>query len=665
MKDYFVSVRFKHLGLFAVVLLLSLTPLLQLPGTSWKISRVLAQESTTQDRKVEAERLYREGIEQFNRGQFREALQIFQEALVIVRKIGELQDEGKILNNLGVIYRRLGEYSEALTAYQSALVIYRKLGNRLDEGVTLSNIGLIYERLGQYYQALTYYQQALAIHEKFNNRSAEGVTLRNIGTVYYRLGQHDKALEFYKQASDICINFGDCNASAQGSVLINTLGQKIEECQKTQCQEKSQLLDQREVIAAEFEENVRSLEQEIRSRRANDPAFLNPSSIGGSAEEIVSAQPGTVLIYPLVLEDKLWILWASQGGITKSIEVPQVGLKQLSETVVKFRQLLQNPGSNINELQATGKQLHDWLIPESLQKELKDNQIQNLVFSLDHVTRYIPLSTVFDGEKYLIENYNISTIISAGLTRMGERLPPGIENTSVLALGLSEAKYGFNPLPNVPAEIDAIVRQSATDSLGIYPGLELLNNDFNRQTLRDNLASHLILHIATHGEFVPGSNYDSYLLLGDGEKLPIADIQNFRDLGRVHLVVLSACETALGETGQDGTEIAGLSYYFLDRGAKAVMASLWQVNDESTRLLMEKFYHYLATSTTDSPMSKTQALRQAQLSMLRGEIIETENTEVRAIPKLRPGHNSSISMATSGFSHPYYWAPFILIGNGL
>jgi CHAT domain-containing protein len=72
---------------------------------------------------------------------------------------------------------------------------------------------------------------------------------------------------------------------------------------------------------------------------------------------------------------------------------------------------------------------------------------------------------------------------------------------------------------------------------------------------------------------VPNNAYASYLLLGDGEELPIPEIQNMRDLNKIHLVVLSACETALGETGQDGTEITGLSYYFLEKGAKAVMAS--------------------------------------------------------------------------------------------
>jgi CHAT domain-containing protein len=341
---------------------------------------------------------------------------------------------------------------------------------------------------------------------------------------------------------------------------------------------------------------------------------------------------------------------------------------------VQFRQLLQNPNSDIAELKATGKQLYDWLLPQSLQKELKDNKIQNLVFSLDRVTRYIPISAVFDGENYLIENYNISTIISANLTQTGERLPPGTQNTSVLAAGLSEAKKGFNPLPNVPAELDAIVRQSSSDSQGIYPGLQLLNQSFNRQALRDNLASHLILHIATHGKFVPNNAYASYLLLGDGQELPIPEIQKLRDLNKIHLVVLSACETALGETGQDGTEITGLSYYFLEKGAKAVMASLWQVNDESTRLLMEQFYNNLAKSTAQSPITKAQALRQAQLSLIRsdrpqegtlGNRNSINNTDSRSLTA-QPRQGTSVPTSKAlRLSHPYYWAPFILIGNGL
>ena len=344
-----------------------------------------------------------------------------------------------------------------------------------------------------------------------------------------------------------------------------------------------------------------------------------------------------------------------------------MGQKKLGETVLKFRQLLETPYSDISEIQTTGKQLSDWLIPPSLQKEIKQNNIKNLIFSLDHVTRYIPMSTLFDGKEYLTENYTISTIISAELTNTRDRLPPGTKNTSVLAAGLSNAVAGFYSLPNVPEELDAIVIKSSEDSKGIFPGLELLNQNFDRKALRDNLANYKILHIATHGEFVPGNAYDSYLLLGNGEKIPIPDIENLRDLGKIHLVVLSACETALGGARQDGTEIAGISYYFLNGGAKAVIASLWQVDDQSTRLLMEDFYAKLADSTDDSPIIKSEALRQAQLILLYGKEVHLGNRDNRAsiIVEPIPGNRQNRSNYNKrDLSHPYYWAPFILIGNG-
>ncbi|MFN5861824.1 MAG: CHAT domain-containing protein, partial [Pseudanabaena sp.] len=110
-------------------------------------------------------------------------------------------------------------------------------------------------------------------------------------------------------------------------------------------------------------------------------------------------------------------------------------------------------------------------------------------------------------------------------------------------------------------------------------------------SLRNNLSGYNILHIATHGKFVPVDANASFLLLGDGTKLIIKDIKNaIDDLYQVHLVVLSACQTALGDKGEDGVEISGLSYYFLNGGAKAVIASLWSVNDDSTSQLMKRFY---------------------------------------------------------------------------
>jgi CHAT domain-containing protein len=355
----------------------------------------------------------------------------------------------------------------------------------------------------------------------------------------------------------------------------------------------------------------------------------------------------------------------SEGDVVKKVEV-NVGQQELGETVVKFRKLLESDASDINEVKETGKQLYDWLV-KPIEPELKANSIKNLVFSLDRVTRYIPMSALFDGKQYLIENYTTYNVLSADLTDMGDKLPAGTQNAPVLAMGLSDGVSGFNSLPNVPTELDAIVRNKADDSQGIYPGLEFLNRAFDFRALRDNLTGHKILHLATHGVFVPGSSDKSYLLLGTGEQLTISKINALTGLSNIHLVVLSACETALAGPRQDGVEIASVAYYFMNQGAKAVMASLWAVNDASTSLLMQQFYKNLASATPQKPITKSEALRQAQLSLLQGNITTADapqRSSLGVVP--RPGgQTTAVNSNGSRFSHPYYWTPFILIGNGL
>jgi CHAT domain-containing protein len=637
-----------------------------------------------------------------NLGNNEKALEFSQASLAIARdpkaqKRVASNAEELALNIMGSIHRKAGRKEPAIIAYRESLAINDSDFN--------AKVGLarIYHGLNMPVTAITYYKQAISSVEQIRGK-IPGLE-RQLQESFLQAVTVDtdrtRNADIYRELADLLLSQGRILEAQQVLELLKVqelreftgnrraggetketaftpteekilqengsliaFGQRLYECQQSQCSQLSQLLDQRQGLTEQFNQKVRTIEKDVRDRRAQDDGFFDPTKLA-KAKEIVEAQSGTVLIYPFVLEDKIWLLLASKGGVVKSMEVP-VGRRQLGETVLKFRQLLQNPSSNITEVKATSKQLYDWLI-KRIEPELKANQIQNLVFSLDSVTRYIPMSALFDGEKYLIENYAVSTVLSADLTDMRDRLPPGTQNTSVLALGLSNAVAGFNPLPNVPAELDAIVRQNPSAPQGIYSGLKFLNNTFDFRALRDNLLGHKVLHIATHGEFVPGRQEESYLLLGTGEKLTIPQVKTLQDLSDVHLVVLSACQTALGGPNQDGVEISGISYYFLNSGAKAVMASLWLVSDDSTRLLMQNFYGNLAKGTAQAPMTKTAALQQAQLSLLHGNSPTGASAENRSLTiESRPGSPiASTNSAAPGFSHPYYWAPFILIGNGL
>ncbi|MGA7932226.1 MAG: CHAT domain-containing protein [Kovacikia sp.] len=149
---------------------------------------------------------------------------------------------------------------------------------------------------------------------------------------------------------------------------------------------------------------------------------------------------------------------------------------------------------------------------------------------------------------------------------------------------------------------------------------------------------------------------------GRGQNLTTALIDQLGDygLGDIHLVVLSACETAVGDRASDGIEIPGISYFFLKNEVKAVMASLWSVNDASTSLIMQQFYKQLATSK----MTKAEALQRVQQQFITGKLT-AQDAPSRAATLISKGNSPLRQRSNGDFSHPFYWAPFILIGNSL
>jgi CHAT domain-containing protein len=157
---------------------------------------------------------------------------------------------------------------------------------------------------------------------------------------------------------------------------------------------------------------------------------------------------------------------------------------------------------------------------------------------------------------------------------------------------------------------------------------------------------------------VPGQPENSFILFGNGDRATLRDIQNWT-LNNVDMVILSACETGLGLKLGDGVEILGLGYQFQNRGVKTTIASLWQVNDESTQILMSTLYDQIK----QGKISKAEALRQAQLALMQNK--GSGNGQTKGNISVQPKAGESLSSQTIDYNHPYYWAPFILIGNGL
>jgi CHAT domain-containing protein len=151
---------------------------------------------TTDARKTEADRLLRQGSQQFQTGQLRAALNSGQQALQIYRALKNRQGEGVALGNLGNFYNSLGNSAKAIEYSQQSLAIARSIKDRRVEGNALVNLGKAYLVLGNYAKAIEYSQLSLAIARELNNRQWEGATLGNLGKAYLVLGNYAKAIEY-------------------------------------------------------------------------------------------------------------------------------------------------------------------------------------------------------------------------------------------------------------------------------------------------------------------------------------------------------------------------------------------------------------------------------------------------------------------------------------
>lgn len=200
--------------------------------------------------------------------------------------------------------------------------------------------------------------------------------------------------------------------------------------------------------------------------------------------------------------------------------------------------------------------------------------------------------------------------------------------------GLSKANQGFVALPGVNTEIQEVA--ASIDSK------LLLNQEFTKDRLRQALNATKeapILHLATHGQF--SSKAEETFILTWDDRIDVNELEQLLKVREetpklipIELLVLSACKTAQG----DDKAALGMAGVALKSGARSTLGTLWSVSDESTTLLIEQVYKQMALAKLNevvAPQNKAQILRQAQLELIKSE----------------------------QFNHPYYWAPFLLVGN--
>jgi tetratricopeptide (TPR) repeat protein len=182
-------------------------------------SRVLAQ--TVDVRKAEADRLLKQGYEQYQISQFTAALQSWEQALKIYREIKDRQGEGNALGSLGIAYDSLGNYQKAIEFYQQSLAIAKQIADKAGVGRALANLGIAYRNLGDYQKAIEFHQQGLTIFKQIGDKAGESAALGNLGLAYHSLGDYQKAIEFHQQNLAIAKQIGEKDGEG---IVLNNLG---------------------------------------------------------------------------------------------------------------------------------------------------------------------------------------------------------------------------------------------------------------------------------------------------------------------------------------------------------------------------------------------------------------------------------------------------------
>jgi CHAT domain-containing protein len=504
------------------------------------------------------------------------------------------------------------------TAVQQA----KTLEDTRSESYALGTLGMLYETAQQWTTAKEFTQQALLKAQTLNVPEIAyrwqwqlGRLLQKQGNVANAIAAYDGALKSLQSLRfDLVAINPDVQFSFRESVepvyreYVELLLRSGNVAQGDLPQ--ANLLKAREVIESLQLAEVNNFLRE---------ACLEPKQ---QIDRVVDQTSESAAIYPIILADRLEVILKlpKQPLRHHSIAIAQ---QDINKTLDELRQDLRKPHT-LQTIQASSGKVYNWLI-RPIEADLAKSQVKTLVFVLDGNFQTIPMAALYDGKQYLVEKYSLALTPSLQLI---DPKPLRQVQLKALAAGVSDARPPeFDGLPNVPIELKTVESEVS--------GRVLLNQQFTTQSLQSQVNSQAfpIVHLATHGQF--SSNADETFIVAWDQPIKVNDLNRLlrtsdeQGTEAIELLVLSACQTATGNP-RAALGIAGVA---VRAGARSTIASLWNVNDRSTARLMRQFYAAIA----DQNITKAEALRQAQLSLLKDPQYE----------------------------RPLFWAPFILLGNWL
>lgn len=644
-------------------------------------------------------------------GDYQQALKLFKESLPLRREVGDKLGEAVTLQNIGAAYFDLGEKGQALRYFNEALPLSRAVDDKRGEAITLNNLFYILVSLNPRF-AVFYGKQSINNYQVLRSnvqgldKNVQQTFLKSIERIYRRLTDALIAHGRYAEAQQVLNSFKDQQffdfsqskqfaplaVTVREAELTKAFNQKLEnlaaairtldeykrginESSPTAAEaaQLKSLADKQTAANADYQAFLKSAEKEFAAPPTDKDKFPDVPDLAQLQTTLreLSAQTGekSVAVYTLVGVDNYRALVVTSDSIS-SVSTPIKGAV-LNQKAQDLWTVLQSPQYDPQPL---AKEIYDAVFAPLALKLPADTK--TILWSLDGSLRYVPMAALHDGKQYLVERYNNVVFTRADKERLTRSVSTNLTGTGFGSSLLHKVRYGdkvFNAreLPAVKTELARIFK-SGSSTTGILSGEVLLDAQFTRAAMIATLQKHRpLVHIASHFKFEPGDEANSFLLLGDGTTFTLDEMKQRKDLfAGVELLALSACDTAAQQADATGREVDGFAELAQRLGAGAVMASLWEVSDNSTAELMARFYK---TYNGQTGANKASALRSAQMALLSGEY-KTAGAANRQLTREEAERGEKIKIDSaklkafkidkaSPFAHPYYWSPFILIGN--
>ncbi len=497
----------------------------------------------------------------------------------------------------------------------------QSLEDKRAESYAKGTLGWLYKQTGQFADAKNLTEQALFIAQSLKASDIGYQWEWQLGRLLKTKGDTKQAISYYSQA------IKTLQSLRSDLVAINPAIQfSFRENVEPVYRELVELLLQAKDNVEAPPDNLKQARFVIESLQlAELDNFFRQACLTAKVEidQVAEQDQTAAIIYPIILPDRLEIILKLPGQKNLRHYATDVKKQEVESTLGQLRANIPKPHTQ-RMVQSLSERVYDWLI-RPVEAILAKSQVKTLVFVLDGALRNVPMGSLYDGKQYVVEKYAIA--LSPGL-QLFDPKPLSRKRLQALTAGLSQAHLGFPALPNVEREFKEIQSQVETQVL--------LNQQFTSQALQKQMKSlpFKVIHLATHGQF--SSNADKTFILAWDKQIKVNEISDFlriREENRpeaVELLVLSACRTASG----DDRAALGLAGVAVRAGARSTLASLWNVDDESTAVLMSQFYQELAKTPQ---ITKAEALRHAQLTLLQN-------------PR---------------YQRPRFWAPYVLVGNWL